>query len=297
MIFRKRSTPRMTISRSSGLWGGGLLVALLSGNAVAQDLGDPATALFRRPRVMAAQNTFRVYRETRPLAVSRAEFFSSGYLSEDPEASFGTLLGPVSPERASTQNGRAALQRYTRVAVAAPVGLRYGDGDSLLIVERREGPIGYGALIVPTGMARIVRPADGQAIAEIVAVYGPIRQGQRLAPLLPFVDPGRAEARPVNDGLEGQVLMAREVHELRTPQQVLYIDLGRSEGVSLGDVFEARGTVAGANDAGVRSVDEVMATLKVVQVREHTAAVKVMSVIAPHLGAGTRVRQVAKLAT
>jgi hypothetical protein len=287
----------MTISRSSRIWPAGLLAALIAGPLAAQDVGDPATALFRRPRVMAAQNTFRVYHETRPLAVSPSEFFSSGYLSEDAEASFGTLLGPVGPDRGFAQSDRAALQRYTRVAVAAPAGLRYGDGDSLLIVERREGPIGFGALIVPTGMARIVRPADGQATAEIVAVYGPIRPGQRLVPAPHFVNPGRVGLRPVSDGLEGQVLMGREVHELRTPQQVLYLDVGRSEGVSLGDVFEARTTVAGSPGTGARAGDDVLATLKVVHVREHTAAVKVMSVIVPQLGAGTRVRQVGKLAT
>jgi hypothetical protein len=295
MIFRKRSMPRMTISRSRGPVLGGVLVALLAGSVLGQE-GDPATALFRRPRVMAGQNTFQSYRDTRPLAVSPSEFLSSGFLSDETERSYGTLLGLVTPERLPAQSGRTALQRFTRVALAAPPGTGYGVGDSVLVVERREGPIGYGHLIVPTGVARVVHVDASQTIAEIVAVYGPIRQGQQVAALPHFEDPGRVETRPVPDGIEGQVLMPRENHELRIPQQILYIDLGRSEGIALGDTFEARGTVAAPNESGVRPVDAAMATLKVVHVRDHTAAVKVIRVFAPHLSAGTRVRLVAKLA-
>jgi len=309
MIFPKRSMPRMTISRSdpaasrvrsralvlTGLFSAALW-AVASGQAAPREEGDPATALFRHPRVMASQNAFREYKETKPLSVSRSEFLASGYLTGDRQDSLGTLIGPASAERSISTGGRITLQRFTRVALVPPAGMTYGTGDSVLIVERREAPIGYGHLIVPTGLARIVGQDGAMAMAQIVAVYGPIRSGQLIAAMAPFEAPGRADLQPVSDGLEGHVVMAREQHELRTPQQVLYLDVGREAGVRLGDVFEARGSTAKPTENGVVPVDAVMATLKVVHLGDRTAAVKVVSVVAPHLMPGTRVRLIAKLA-
>jgi hypothetical protein len=300
MTFRKRSTLKTTIFPSR-------LVALaallgLGTGAVSSPLcaqadreGDPATALFRRQRVMASQNAFRLYRETPPLAVSASEFFSAGFLTDADQAALGTLLGPVSPERVSAPAGRSALMRFSRVALGAPPGVTYGQGDSVLIVEEREAPIGYGTLLLPTGVARVVGVDQGQTIAEIVSIFRTVRRGQSLTPLPRFTDPGRVESKPVTGGIEGRVLMVREAHELRVPQQILFIDVGQKDGVALGDVFEARGTAGRATESGLQPVDELMATLKVVHVRERTAAVKVVSVVAPHLAAGTRVVQVAKL--
>ncbi len=309
MTFRKRSTPRMTISRSSSAgprvmkrtlaWTGLLTTALWAaayGQAGTPEEGDPATALFRHPRVMASQNAFREYQETKPLAVSRGEFLSAGYLTGDREDSLGTLLGPTSPEQSLSAAGRVTLQRFTPIALVPPAGVTYGVGDSVLIVEQREAPIGYGHLIVPTGVARVTGQDGAMAMAQIVAVYGPIRRGQFIAPMPHYEDPGRVETQPVSDGIEGRIVMAREPHELRTPQQVLYIDVGREAGVRLGDVFEARGHPDQPTENGVVPVDAPMATLKVVQVSDRTAAVKVMSIVAPHLNPGARVHQVAKLA-
>jgi hypothetical protein len=257
--------------------------------------GDPATALFRRPRVMASQTAFRAYRETKPLAVSHAEFLSAGFVAGEGEVPLGSLVGQVSPEQNVLSSGRATLKQFTRIALAAPAGTSYGQGDSVLIVERREAPIGYGDVLVPTGVARITGTERGLATAEIIALYGPVRRGQLIAALPRFTDPGRTGTQSVAEGLEGQVLVARETRELRVPQQVLYIDKGQRDGVALGDIFEARGTPGEPSDSGVLPVDAIMATLKVVHVREGTASVKVLNVHAPHLPPGTRVKQIAKL--
>ena len=300
MIFRKRSTRKTTIFPSrlvaiAALFGLGTGAVSSPLCAQAEREGDPATALFRRQRVMASQNAFRLYRDTPPLAVSASEFFSAGFLTDADQTPLGTLLGPVSPERVAAPTGRSALMRFSRVALGAPAGVTYGQGDSVLIVEEREAPMGYGKLLLPTGIARVIGLDQGQTIAEIVAIFRTVRRGQSLAPLPGFADPGRTESKPVTGGIQGRVLMVREPHELRVPQQILFIDVGQQDGVALGDVFEARGTPGSGTDSGLQPVDELMATLKVVHVRDRTAAVKVVSVTAPHLAAGTRVVQVAKL--
>ncbi|MGQ0703227.1 MAG: LysM peptidoglycan-binding domain-containing protein [Gemmatimonadales bacterium] len=260
-----------------------------------QGEGDPATALFRRRRVASAQAAFRSYRESKPRPLTAGEFISSGFLTEGQELPFGTFLGSTTPEQIAVASSRATVQVFTQVALTAPEGGSYAPGDTLLVVDRREGPAGYGDVVAPTGLVRVIRQDPSQAIGEVVAVYGAIRQGQAVLPAPKFQDPGPVEYQPVTDGKEGQVLMARDPRELRLPHQVLFIDLGRQDGVALGDRFEARRTPGQQDRSAALAVDEPMATLEVVQVREHSAAVKVVNVLSPNLPPGTRVKQVARL--
>ena len=65
--------------------------------------------------------------------------------------------------------------------------------------------------------------------------------------------------------------------------------------VGLGDMFEARRTPGPQPRATAEAIDEVMATLQVIHVRDRTATVKVRNVVSPDVPAGTRVKLVAKL--
>ena len=250
---------------------------------------DPATALFRPRPAANSQNAFQSYRESRLHPLPSGDFFSSGFLTEGEPLPFGELLGPVAPERIAGAGGRAAIQRFTQVALAPPPGASYAKGDTLLVVDRREGPAGYGEIVEPTGLIRVNRQDSGQAQGEVIAVYGAIREGQSLVPAPSLKDPGPVEYHPVANGIEGRILVARDPRQLRLPQQVLFLDIGKRDGVAPGDLFEARGQTS----AGMAA--EVMATLRVVQVRDRSATVKVLNVVSPNLLPGTRVRQVAKL--
>jgi hypothetical protein len=91
------------------------------------------------------------------------------------------------------------------------------------------------------------------------------------------------------------VLLARDHRELRLPQQVLFLDIGKQDGVALGDLFEARRTPGPQQGAAADAMDEVMATLQVVHVSERTATVKIRNVVSPDIPVGTKVKLVAKL--
>jgi len=75
---------------------------------------------------------------------------------------------------------------------------------------------------------------------------------------------------------------------------VVFLDKGRRDGVAPGDLFEIRRHPARLDDGTVR-VDEIMATLQVVHVREHSATARLLNVVSPDIPAGTEARQVAKL--
>jgi len=256
---------------------------------------EPGMALFRRRRVADVRNSFTTYREVKFHPLRPGEFFSAGFLTEENAYPFGTLLGPVTPEQIVTQRVLAAVQVFTQVAVMPPEGGTYAPGDSLVIVERREGPVGYGDIVAPSGLIRIMRMNGAQAVGEVIAVYATIREGQSVLPAEKFSDPGEVQYQRVSSGPEGEILIPRDHRELRLPQQVLFLNIGKRDGVALGDLFEARRTPGPQPSAAADAVDEVMATMQVTHLGERTATVKVRNVISPNIPPGTRVKLVAKL--
>jgi hypothetical protein len=82
--------------------------------------------------------------------------------------------------------------------------------------------------------------------------------------------------------------------EIKGAGIVLFIDKGRNAGVAPGDVFELRRRPGRARD-GYVNVDELMATLQIVHVRERSATARVLTVVSPDVPPGTRALQVAKL--
>ena len=250
--------------------------------------------LFARRRGLDARAALRGYREQPYQALRRGEFFSAGYLSEGQALPFGTLRGEVTPPQIRNLSERAAAGLYAVVAVLPPAGAKYRVNDSLLVVQTFDGPTGYGDIIYPTGMLRVTGESGGQFVGTMVAVYGPVRSGQHVLPAEKFTSGGTSRAQPVANGLVGVVLGQREVRELKHPQDYLYINLGSKDGVARGDVFEIRRDPA-AREGGPASIDELMAVIQVVHVREHSATAKVVTVVSPDIPPGSRVKQVGKL--
>lgn len=75
---------------------------------------------------------------------------------------------------------------------------------------------------------------------------------------------------------------------------VVFINKGRQDGVSPGDIFEMRRRPGRTPDGLIR-VNEVMATMQIVHVRDHTATGVLLNVVSPDIQPGTDVMQVAKL--
>ena len=75
---------------------------------------------------------------------------------------------------------------------------------------------------------------------------------------------------------------------------VVFIDKGRGLVSLRRDLFEVRRRAERLDDGTVR-VDDVMATLQIVHVRDHSSTARVLNVISPDIPAGTEARQVAKL--
>jgi LysM domain-containing protein len=231
-------------------------------------------------------------RKYRP--VRRSEFYSSGFLTEEKELPLGEMLGTVAPLQIKAENRGTTAPLFSKVAVTPPAGAKYQVGDTLLVMRiGREVP-GHGDVVVPTGLIRVTDASRAEVVGEVIAAYGQIHDGQRVMPAEKFDDPGTVRPVPISDGVKGRVVAHRDQQPLTGPQDVLFIDRGRADGVGLGDLFEIRATPhSRENAAGV--IDEVMATVQVVHVGEKSSTARVLRVTQPDIVVGTEVRQIAKL--
>ncbi len=271
--------------------GNQLTLAQLTSASSTQD--DPAP-LFGPRRSDMLQETIKAYIEQPYRPLRRSEFYSSGFLTEGEDLPFGKVLGPVTPQQIRSEGGNASALPYSLIAVEAPRGATYQIGDSLLIAQLGAELRSHDEVVVPTGLARIVDTVSGRYIASVDATYGPIRSGQRVLPAEKFTPSGTEHAVAVSDGIRARLLGGPGRQEMKAPQMVVFLDKGRADGVAAGDLFELRRRAERLNDGGQR-INELMATLQIVHVREHSATARIMNVVTPDIPPGTDARQVAKL--
>ncbi len=267
-------------------------LAELSRTPAGEGTDEPAP-LFGPRRANTLQETIQAFtrKDYRPLR--RTEFYSSGFLTENQDLPWANVIGPVTPSQIGSPIVNDALP-YATIAIEAPRGATYQIGDTLLLVQRGREIKPFGEAVLPTGLARITDTVSGRYVALIEAVYAPIRPGQVALPAEKFTPAGAERAVPVSDGVRGKFLGGPRRQELKAPQMVVFIDKGRQEGVAAGDIFEVR-SKAQRLDNGQQRINEPVATLQIVHVREHSATGRYLNIILPDIAPGMEVRQVAKL--
>jgi LysM repeat protein len=250
--------------------------------------------LFQSDRPRSVAEILKAYTEQPYRPLRRSEFYSSGFLTENQRLPYGRVLGPVTPQQIKAVNVRANALPYTTIAIEAPSGASYEVGDSLLLVQLGQELEPYGDVVIPTGIGRIIETLDKRYLASVVATFGPIRNGQYVLPVESFSAGGARRAVPVTDGLRASLIGGLGRQELKEPQMVVFINTGRQDGVAPGDLFEVRRRPQRLPDGTLR-VNELMATLQIVHVRDHTATGMLLNVVSPDIPPGTDVLQVAKL--
>jgi hypothetical protein len=173
----------------------------------------------------------------------------------------------------------------------------------LVVVEvgRRVPDAGAGQRIIhPRGVARVLSLNADAIEAQLEAQYGPILPGQLVLTSTPMPEQTAEMAEPVADGfdLEGRIIAFAEDRPLHGRADLAFVDLGRADGVQLGDVFMA---FIPPREADVeREADrtlppEPVAELRVVRVTDTTATVKVDRLSLPRLREELPVRRVQKM--
>ena len=227
-----------------------------------------------------------------PEPIVASEFYSAGWLTERRLFPFGRMRGQVTPSEIGA--GRPQVNLFDLVGVTPPKGGSYQVGDSLLLIHFGREIEGFGNVLVPTGIVRVVEVSEFQATSEIIKVFQGILPGQFALPLPVFDNPGKVTASPVADGITASVIVNRNRVELTVPLAILFLDKGREEGVRLGDIFEIR-RVPARRDPIAATIDELMAVVQIVHVNDHTASAQVINVVFAEILPGAAARQVGRL--
>jgi hypothetical protein len=253
----------------------------------------PGTIFDRRAsKQQQVQDVLRRYAHQVYRPVRRGEFYSSGFLTESEDLPWARIVGNTAKPSIPVLNDPGTAGQYEEISIVPPSQASYHVGDSLLVarLDRKLDP--WGDVVVPQGVARVTAVQERQVLALVIMQFGRIQGGSLALPLEPFKDPGTVRPAPVEQGLEGHLIAMRDQHVLASVQQVLFIDKGRSDGVTLGDVFEAYRPASG--EVGARS-EEVRVQVLVVHTREHTASVIVIGMSNPALVSGMPVRLIKKM--
>jgi hypothetical protein len=235
--------------------------------------------------------------------VRPGDFYRSGFLTEGESFPWGRVEGiaDVGTARRSLRGeGAATAMIFQEIRVRAPEGAGYQVGDSLLLARvGRDVNGGWGNIVMPTGVVRVVSVAGRDAVAQIVEQYDQVRAGQFALPVEPFPRSAGGRPQPVSGGIEGLIIARHQLNPIPKQHDVLFIDLGRNVGIVPGDRFELLTTpeITEYNPAG----SPVLAEVEVVHVRERSATVVIRTILTPGIrtagqnAAGMPVRLVAKM--
>lgn len=222
--------------------------------------------------------------------VRRGEFYSAGFLTENAAIPWARVLGDASEPPVDRAAATSSAVIYQQVEIRAPGGAMYQIGDSLLAADLMRDVPGWGNVVVPSGIVQVTHVEEDRVLARVIGQFGRVVDGQVAMPVEPFNDPGDVLPLPVDNGLDARVIGVRDLHPVPNQQDIVFIDVGREDGVVVGDVFEITkpGAVPGAPP-------ERSAVVMIVHVRERSASGLITHIGQPGIDAGQRVRLIRKM--
>ncbi len=267
--------------------------AVLVAPLAAQEASSDTTPFFLRKPVPPSE-ALKAYREKPYRPVRPAEVRSAGFLTEGQMLPFGRALGPTTPPVVRGIGASAVTELGSSFAVLPPAGGSYRAGDTLLVATRHLGPKGWGDVIEPMGLLEVTDASGRQTVTKVIRIYGPMRDGQVVLPAGPVPEAGEVTPVPTPDGPTGTVIAAADPRDLLLPAAQIFIDLGRDDGIRIGDFVMIRRR-SGPRLNAPDTIDEPMATGQVVAVNGASSTVKLIDVKEPVIASGTPVVRIATL--
>ena len=238
------------------------------------------------------QNVLRAYLNQPYRPVRRGEFYSAGFLTEGERMPYGQVLGNTAVPAIPRLTERTSATTFDQIAIAPLRNASYHAGDSLLVVRVDRDIAGWGAVVVPVGVVRVTELQRRQVLATVIMQFARIHEGHLALPLEPFRDPGQVRPTPVQYGLEAQVVAMRDLHVLVGPQQIVFLNRGRFDGVTPGDMFQV---LAPAQGLPGTASEQIEVTVEVVHVRDHSSSGLILNIEHPNLRPGLPARLVRKM--
>jgi Fe2+ transport system protein FeoA len=199
--------------------------------------------------------------------VRRGEFYSAGWLTEEETLPWSTVRGAVGQSTLRNLPETSSASLNESVSIQTPEGVTYHVGDSLLLARLDREVRGYGHIVVPSGIARVTTANGRDVVARVVSQFDRITDRRVALPLEPFSDPGGVVPLPIDNGTRGQILDIRDRHAVPGQLNVVFVSLGKGDGLVPGDLLE----VIRENPEQGRPPVQV-AVLQIVHVRNRSAS-------------------------
>jgi hypothetical protein len=231
--------------------------------------------------------------------VQPGDFYGATFLTEGRDLPWGqveSIADIGTPRRAAG----ATAMIYQEIRITAPTGALYQVGDSLLALRvGRDVGHGWGHVVTPTALLRVVSASGPDAVARIVEQFDQVRSGQYVLPAEPF--PGRPTGRPqpVSGGVEGMVITRADEGPVPNLYDEVFVDLGRNVSIVPGDLFEI--LPADVGPASGASGTQVLGEAEVLRVSDRSCTLSIRRIFttgiraAARNGASVPVRLVAKM--
>jgi hypothetical protein len=180
-------------------------------------------------------------------------------LSEEPLAS-GEVTG-----FARVTDKHTTIRSYDKIRITMDSPARVGAHLQLFRIERTVE--GVGRVVVPTGVATVEALGDGEVVAIVTKEYDFMEVGNHVRPLPDFTPRAGVYAEEVSGGAEAMIMAFAGDHVLTDIGHVAFLDLGRADGLRIGDEFVLYGRVLTTDQEGTLQVvglTDTMASARVV---------------------------------
>ena len=198
----------------------------------------------------------------------RVRFYAAGFLTEEKDLAWGKVIGTDDQSTLSTLPASTSATVFEHVRIEAPENATYRVGDSLLVLRMSRAVAGWGRVVVPSGIVRVIEVAGSIVRGEVTAQYERIADGRVILPLPPYRDIGDVRPARIENGMRGSIVAVRDLHPVPLLRDVVFIDRGRVDGIVPGDVFEV---LAPSLDPDVPPWRRV-AVMEIVRVNERSAS-------------------------
>ncbi len=226
--------------------------------------------------------------------VSEGDFRRSGWLA--PLSEIGRVARVLEAIKLTAARGEpiANVAIFERFYMTFPGGRPPTEGERYLLfrIERQVDP--WGVVVRPTGLATVVAVHDEVATAVLVESYGRVLVGDRLVRAEPFAMTPGIFPRDVATGPKGRVVALLDVQPLASAEDIAFIDLGRRDGVVVGDEFEIY-VRESTGRGGYTYPEERIAVGRVVRTTEKTSTLRVVTQRHPAITRGLAVRLIRKM--
>jgi hypothetical protein len=226
-------------------------------------------------------------------AVVPATFYGAGFLTERDQLPWGRVVGASGKVALGNLSSVSSARIFESIEIEIPSGTSYHIGDSLLVAERGREIPEWGEIIEPTAIARVREVSGRRVVADVLSQWSRVNSNQVAMPVEPFRTPAGTPPVPIDNGMRGVIITPREQQPLTNARQVVFIDLGREDGVALGDVFEV--LRPNPPESSPEAPLQQVALVQIVHVRQQSASGLIIQISDLGVRAGAPVRLIRKM--